>query len=235
MRKNTRKSGAKTAPARQAAGIDVLAELAALKAMTVPELQAKWQAVFGERAPNASRGNLELRLGYRIQELAHGGLRRETRRTLDALAEEVSVARARCDEADRTVQVRAVIPADEGLHPRLRISLRGEPLGRPAGSVFAGPEQRLGERVVVADARAAVGRGDAQFFHRDLHRGPLHGAAVVGVQDQRAQGAAFRQNRLPDQGGRQLRAFALMNFPADDLPGTSIFDRFRDRSASHTA
>ena len=89
MKKNTRKSGAKAAPARQAARIDVLAELPALKTMTVPELQEKWQAIFGERAPNASRGNLELRLGYRIQELAHGGLRRETRRTLDALADEV--------------------------------------------------------------------------------------------------------------------------------------------------
>ncbi|MEI4234798.1 DUF2924 domain-containing protein [Roseovarius sp. D22-M7] len=56
--------------------------------MTVPELQEKWQITFGERAPNASRGNLELRLGYRIQELCHGGLCRETRRTLDALADE---------------------------------------------------------------------------------------------------------------------------------------------------
>lgn len=37
MRKNTRKSAAKAALARQPEGIDVLAELAALKAMTVPE------------------------------------------------------------------------------------------------------------------------------------------------------------------------------------------------------
>lgn len=93
MRKNARESGAKAAPARQAERIDVLAELAGLKAMTVPQLQEKWQAIFGERAPNASRGNLELRLGYRIQELAHGGLRRETRRTLDALADEVMSGR----------------------------------------------------------------------------------------------------------------------------------------------
>ncbi|ESQ13617.1 MAG: hypothetical protein N838_33405, partial [Thiohalocapsa sp. PB-PSB1] len=82
MTKSSRKSDTKAAPARQAKRIDVLAELAALKAMTVPELQEKWQAIFGERAPNASRGNLELRLGYRIQELSHGGLRPETRRTL---------------------------------------------------------------------------------------------------------------------------------------------------------
>ena len=52
MRKNTRKSGAKAAPASQAAGIDVLAELAALKTMAVPELQEKWQATLNalERA-----------------------------------------------------------------------------------------------------------------------------------------------------------------------------------------
>src|SRR6056297_2036624 len=90
MRKYARKSGARAAPTPQAERIDVLAELAGLKMMTVPELQETWQAIFGERAPNASRGNLELRLGYRIQELSHGGLRRETRRTLDALADEVT-------------------------------------------------------------------------------------------------------------------------------------------------
>jgi hypothetical protein len=89
MRKNARKSGTKAAPACQTAGINILAELTALKAMTVPELQEKWQAIFEERAPNASRGNLELRLGYRIQELAHGSIKPATRRTLDALAAEV--------------------------------------------------------------------------------------------------------------------------------------------------
>ena len=50
MRINTRKSGARAAPARPAEGIDVLAELAALKAMTVPELQGKWRVMFGEHA-----------------------------------------------------------------------------------------------------------------------------------------------------------------------------------------
>ncbi len=69
---------------------DVLAALAGLRAMTVPELQAKWAAIFDAPAPNASRGNLELRLGYRLQELALGGLGREARRTLDALADEVA-------------------------------------------------------------------------------------------------------------------------------------------------
>ena len=91
MKKRVSKSWAESERlGADATGIDVLAELAALRSMTVPELQEKWRAIFGEPAPNASRGNLALRLGYRIQELAHGGLARETRRTLDALADEVA-------------------------------------------------------------------------------------------------------------------------------------------------
>jgi hypothetical protein len=72
-----------------AADVSVIAQLAALKQMTVVELKAKWAAVFDAPAPNNSRAYLELRLGYRIQELNLGGLSRETRRTLDLLADEV--------------------------------------------------------------------------------------------------------------------------------------------------
>ena len=68
---------------------EVLAELAALKAMSVNELKAKWEALFQKPAPNNARNFLELRIGYRIQELAYGGLTAETRRALDRLADEV--------------------------------------------------------------------------------------------------------------------------------------------------
>ena len=72
-----------------AADASVVAELAALKRMSVAELKAKWADLFGAPAPNNSRSFLELRLGYRIHELTIGGLSRETRRTLDLLADEV--------------------------------------------------------------------------------------------------------------------------------------------------
>lgn len=74
---------------RPAADASVVAQLAALKRMTVLELKAKWENLFGTPAPNNSRSNLELRLGYRIQELTLGGLSRETRRMLDLLADEI--------------------------------------------------------------------------------------------------------------------------------------------------
>lgn len=67
----------------------VLVHLAALRRMTVSEMKAKWEAIFGTPAPNNSRAYLELRLGYRIQELTFGGPARETRRMLELLADEV--------------------------------------------------------------------------------------------------------------------------------------------------
>lgn len=67
----------------------VLAQLAALKQLSVNELKAKWEQLFDKPAPNNARAFLELRIGYRIQELTYGGLSKETRRVLDLLADEV--------------------------------------------------------------------------------------------------------------------------------------------------
>lgn len=67
----------------------VVAQLAALKHMSMVELKTAWQRFFSAPAPNNSRNYLELRLGYRIQELALGGLERQTSRTLDLLADEI--------------------------------------------------------------------------------------------------------------------------------------------------
>jgi hypothetical protein len=67
----------------------ILARLAALKALSVNELKAEWQALFDAPAPNNSRTFLESRLAYRIQELTYGGPDKQTRRLLDLLADEV--------------------------------------------------------------------------------------------------------------------------------------------------
>lgn len=67
----------------------VLAQLTAMQRLSVNELKAKWEALFGTAAPNNARAFLELRIGYRIQELNYGGLSRDTRRALELLADEV--------------------------------------------------------------------------------------------------------------------------------------------------
>lgn len=72
-----------------AADTPVLVRLAALKRMSVKELKGEWEVLFATTAPNNSRGYLEMRLAWRIQELTLGGLSRETRKMLDLLADEV--------------------------------------------------------------------------------------------------------------------------------------------------
>src|SRR5882757_10489053 len=56
----------------------VLAQLAALKDAPAPALKAKWRALFDTEPPPYNRRFLGSRLAYRIQELAYGGLKKET-------------------------------------------------------------------------------------------------------------------------------------------------------------
>ena len=85
-------------PVRMNAGpsdASVVAQLAALRKMSVVELKQRWEALFGTPAPNNSRSYLEVRLGNRIQELMLGGLSRDTRRVLDLLVKELDGKNAR--------------------------------------------------------------------------------------------------------------------------------------------
>jgi len=63
------------------------ARLAALKTMPMPDLKAEWRTLFDTEPPPFNRRALENRLAYRIQELAYGGLKPETRKRLEALGD----------------------------------------------------------------------------------------------------------------------------------------------------
>ena len=67
----------------------VIGRLAALPAMTMPELEKMWRDLNPGEPPRASRKFIESRLAYRIQELAYGGLKPETRKRLAALVDEL--------------------------------------------------------------------------------------------------------------------------------------------------
>ena len=64
------------------------ARLAALKTMALPDLKAEWRTLFDAEPPGYNRRYLESRLAYRIQELAYGGLKPETRKRLEVLGEQ---------------------------------------------------------------------------------------------------------------------------------------------------
>jgi hypothetical protein len=66
----------------------VLAQLAALKGEPATALKAKWRALFDTEPPPYNRRFLESRLAYRIQELAYGGLKKETVEHLQVLAKQ---------------------------------------------------------------------------------------------------------------------------------------------------
>src|SRR5260370_26592709 len=65
----------------------VLSQLATLKGASAPALKARWRELFETEPPAYNRRFLESRLAYRIQELAYGGLSRQTLERLPALAQ----------------------------------------------------------------------------------------------------------------------------------------------------
>lgn len=65
----------------------VTAQVAALKTAPIGHLKQRWRDLFGSEPPPFNRRFLESRLAYRIQELAYGGLKRETIERLEAIAE----------------------------------------------------------------------------------------------------------------------------------------------------
>ncbi len=63
----------------------VLAQLAALPEKSTTELKQLWRDLYDREPPPYNKPFLIKRLAYRIQELAHGGLSKATRRKLLAL------------------------------------------------------------------------------------------------------------------------------------------------------
>jgi hypothetical protein len=79
----------------------VLAQIAALKGKSTPELRDMWHELFGQEPPVRGRRYLEDRLAYRLQELRFGGLSDRARRKLDALAGQLDPKAARRRDPDR--------------------------------------------------------------------------------------------------------------------------------------
>jgi Protein of unknown function (DUF2924) len=67
---------------------NVLARIAALKALPATKLRQQWRELFDAEPPPYNRRFLESRLAYRIQELAYGGLKKETVERLRVLAKQ---------------------------------------------------------------------------------------------------------------------------------------------------
>ena len=72
----------------------LVARVAALKTSPTPDLRQMWREMLQTEPPPFNRRFLETRLAYRIQELALGGLRRETVKRLEKLGEQLDGGKA---------------------------------------------------------------------------------------------------------------------------------------------
>ncbi len=118
------------------------ARLAALKTASAKDLKAQWRELFDTEPPAFNRRYLESRLAYRIQELAYGGLKRETVRQLERLGEQVdggdrTKSRRRADR-ERPIVGTRLIREWQGVEQIVTVTADGfEWQGRPYRSLSA--------------------------------------------------------------------------------------------------
>ena len=128
-----------TAPAIPTA--DVLGRLAALKTAAIPALKQQWCELFGAEPPPYNRRFLESRLGYRIQELAYGGLKPETLARLEVLGQQfdggkIIIRRMRGE--DRPIAGTMLIREYQGVEYVVTVTRNGyEYAGQPYKSLSA--------------------------------------------------------------------------------------------------
>jgi Protein of unknown function (DUF2924) len=117
------------------------ARLAALKTMALPELKAEWRALFGAEPPGYNRRFLESRLAYRIQELAYGGLKPETRKRLEALGDQFvdrNITRRRIRDDVMPIAGTRLLREWQGIEHTVTVLTEGyEWQGRPYRSLSA--------------------------------------------------------------------------------------------------
>jgi hypothetical protein len=119
----------------------VLARIAALKTQPITNLKQQWRDLFETEPPPYNRRFLEHRLAYRIQELAYGGLKRETIERLKAIAQDIDggdPARRRRSATDRPIAGTRLIREYQGVEQCVTVrDTDFEYQGRPYQSLSA--------------------------------------------------------------------------------------------------
>src|SRR5258708_1439465 len=128
----------------------VLGRLAALKTTPTPDLKKMWRDLFETEPPPYNRRFLESRLAYRIQELAYGGLKRQTIERLEALGEQLdggSITGRRIRADDRPIAGPRLGREWQGVEHTVAVLADGyEWQGRPYQSLSAAARAITGTR-----------------------------------------------------------------------------------------
>jgi hypothetical protein len=125
----------------------ILAQIAALKTKSTPELRDMWRELLGEQAPSLGRRYLEDRIAYRIQELHFGGLSDRARRRLDALVDQLEPKAARRRDPGHPVAGTRLVRQWKGVEHQVTVREHDfEYQGRPYGSLSAIAREIAGSR-----------------------------------------------------------------------------------------
>ena len=120
---------------------DVPARLAALPSADIRDLKEQWRSLFGTEPPPYNRRFLERRLGYRIQELAYGGLKPELIARLEALGEQIdggNITLRRIRRDQRPIAGARLLREYQGVEHVVTVTRDGyEYQGRPYQSLSA--------------------------------------------------------------------------------------------------
>jgi hypothetical protein len=81
----------------------VLAQIAALKTKSLPQLRSMWRELFDRDPPPLGRRYLEDRLAHQLQVLQHGGLSARAKAKLEALADRLEPKTARRRDPGRPI------------------------------------------------------------------------------------------------------------------------------------
>jgi Protein of unknown function (DUF2924) len=116
----------------------VLAQIAALKARSIPELRDMWRELFGKEPPILGRRYLEDRIAYRVQELHYGGVSDRARRRLDALVDQLEPKAARRRDPGRPIAGTRLVREWKGVEHTVEVREHDfEYNGRPYKSLSA--------------------------------------------------------------------------------------------------
>ncbi len=74
---------------------DVIAQIEALRGMTVGQLRLKWRELYGEDTRSGNREHLWRRLAWRVQELAYGGLSERAQARIKELGDDLRMLPSR--------------------------------------------------------------------------------------------------------------------------------------------
>src|SRR6202048_5485867 len=128
----------------------VLSQLAALKGASAPVLKARWRELFESEPPSYNRRFLESRLAYRIQELAYGGLSRQTLERLQAMAKQYATKEAaerKARPVHRPISGTKLIREWQGVEHCVTVRAEDfEYLGRPYKSLSSAARAITGTR-----------------------------------------------------------------------------------------